>query len=124
MPKPVPFVLVVKKGSKMRCLCSGVQAWAVVAEGDSNAGCPSISARVQRTMISTGSGTGGQGVFQDIAEDLPEPELVDEHRRVQSVGFLEECCLLALASKWRFSQACRQMCDRFHSSNSSLSGAA
>src|SRR5262249_43135736 len=56
MPRPVPFVLVVKNGSKMRCRCSGPRPGPLSRTATRTAGPPPASASEQRTSMRTGSG--------------------------------------------------------------------
>ena len=76
MPRPVPLALVVKNGSKIFDRCSGRDPRAVVAHGDAERGLAVELDRRGTDLDRDGSRAGGQGVVQDIAEDLLEAERV------------------------------------------------
>ena len=81
MPRPVPLVLVVKNGSKIRRRCSGLRPGPLSRTATHTAG-RSVDFRLGAADFDPDRvGAGGQGVFQDVAKDLFEAELV--HRAVQ-----------------------------------------
>ena len=92
MPRPVPLALVVKNGSKT-LLVLGAEPRAVVADGDRGARA-GLRARVLVHRISTRpGGAGGQGVVQDVAEDLLEPERVRDAVQVDAIDRLAKRCV-------------------------------
>ncbi len=72
MPRPVPLALVVKNGSKIFARCSGGDARAVIAHGDADGGLAVELDRGGTDLDRDGGRAGGQGVVEEIAEDLIE----------------------------------------------------
>ena len=94
MPRPVPLVLVVKNGSKIFGRCSGGEARPVVAHGDPERRLAVELGRLGADLDRDRGRAGGQGVVEDVAEDLLEAERVDAQCRSTPSSRLVEDGLL------------------------------
>ena len=124
MPRPVPLVLVVKNGSKMRCRCSGDRPGPLSRTAIRTAGRPSSSVAEQRgPSISHRIAAGGQGVLQDVAKDLLQAERIDGAAQVDAARSLRAVGLAALARTRPGCPRPAARCRRtFQTSRSSLAG--
>ena len=84
MPKPVPLVLVVKNGSKMRCRCSALNPGPLSRTAICKAGCPSSCAVGAKHGDLHGVRASGQGVLQNVAKNLLQPKRIDQTMQIDT----------------------------------------
>ena len=96
-PRPVPLALVVKNGSKIFARCSAGDARAVIVHGDAHGGLAVELDRGGADVDRDGRRAGGQGVVEEIAEDLVETERVAGAVEVDAIERFVEERLLVLA---------------------------